>query len=110
PAPVETPYRAMHLLCWVSQQLSDKILASYFLWNNQQHPGPRRLGDSSGERSIGMNETDPRVRRTRKLLRDALVELLAEKSFHAINVQEVADRATLNRATFYAHFVDKFAL
>src|SRR6266699_1737973 len=57
-----------------------------------------------------MNELDPRVKRTRKLLRDAVVELLAEKSFHAINVQEVADRATVNRATFYAHFVDKFAL
>src|SRR5436309_7065548 len=57
-----------------------------------------------------MNEADPRVKRTRKLLRDAFVELLAEKSFHAINVQEVADRATLNRATFYAHFVDKYAL
>src|SRR5579864_1650673 len=57
-----------------------------------------------------MNETDPRVKRTRKLLREAFLELLAEKSFHAINVQEVADRATLNRATFYAHFVDKYAL
>ena len=57
-----------------------------------------------------MNQADPRVRRTRKLLRDSFVDLLAEKSFHAINVQEVADRATVNRATFYAHFDDKYAL
>lgn len=53
---------------------------------------------------------DPRVLRTRKLIRDALVSLLGEKSFESISVQDIAERATVNRATFYAHFVDKFAL
>ena len=53
---------------------------------------------------------DPRVTRTRKLIRDALTALLAEKSFEAITVQDVAERATINRATFYAHYTDKFAL
>ncbi|HEY7342338.1 MAG TPA: TetR/AcrR family transcriptional regulator [Ktedonobacterales bacterium] len=57
-----------------------------------------------------MNEADPRVKRTRKLLQQALISLLAEKSFHAISVQDITERATLNRATFYAHFEDKFAL
>jgi AcrR family transcriptional regulator len=57
-----------------------------------------------------MNEADPRVKRTRKLLQEAFMELLAEKSFHAISVQDIAERATLNRATFYAHFEDKYAL
>ena len=57
-----------------------------------------------------MNEADPRVKRTRKLLQDAFMELLAEKNFHAISVQDIAERATLNRATFYAHFEDKYAL
>jgi AcrR family transcriptional regulator len=57
-----------------------------------------------------MNEADPRVKRTRKLLQEALVSLLAEKSFQSISVQDIAERATLNRATFYAHFEDKFAL
>lgn len=57
-----------------------------------------------------MNEADPRVKRTRKLLQDALISLLAEKTFHTISVQDIAERATLNRATFYAHFEDKFAL
>jgi AcrR family transcriptional regulator len=57
-----------------------------------------------------MNEADPRVKRTRKLLQDAFMALLAEKSFHAISVQDIAERATLNRATFYAHFEDKYAL
>lgn len=53
---------------------------------------------------------DPRVTRTRKLIRDALVSLLAEKNFESISVQDIAARATVNRATFYAHFTDKFAL
>jgi AcrR family transcriptional regulator len=53
---------------------------------------------------------DPRVTRTRKLIREALVVLLAEKNFESITVQDIAERATVNRATFYAHFTDKFAL
>jgi AcrR family transcriptional regulator len=57
-----------------------------------------------------VNEADPRVKRTRKLLQDALMALLAEKSFDAITVQDIAERSTINRATFYAHFVDKYEL
>lgn len=53
---------------------------------------------------------DPRVRRTRQLLTDALGQLLMEQSFDDITVQDIAARATVNRATFYAHFVDKYAL
>jgi AcrR family transcriptional regulator len=67
-------------------------------------------GDRHAGQEITLNETDPRVKRTRKLLQDAFVALLAEKSFHAISVQDIAQRATLNRATFYAHFEDKYAL
>jgi len=53
---------------------------------------------------------DPRVKRTRQLLQQALIELMAEKSFQAITVQDIAERATVNRVTFYAHFEDKYAL
>jgi AcrR family transcriptional regulator len=53
---------------------------------------------------------DPRVKRTRQMLDQAFMELLAEKGFDAISVQDVTARAGLNRATFYAHFQDKFAL
>ena len=53
---------------------------------------------------------DPRVKRTRKLLLDAFVSLQAEKAFDEITVQDIATRATVNRATFYAHFVDKYTL
>lgn len=50
---------------------------------------------------------DPRVRRTRTLLQDALRSLVHEKQFSAISVQDIAERATVNRATFYAHYKDK---
>jgi AcrR family transcriptional regulator len=53
---------------------------------------------------------DPRVTRTRKLIRDALTSLLAEKRFETVTVHDIAARATINRATFYAHYDDKFAL
>jgi AcrR family transcriptional regulator len=53
---------------------------------------------------------DPRVRRTRQLLLKAFDELLATKDFEAISVQDIAEKATVNRATFYDHFPDKFAL
>jgi AcrR family transcriptional regulator len=53
---------------------------------------------------------DPRIRRTRQMLFQAFQELLAEKTFDQISVQDLAERSTLNRATFYDHFTDKFAL
>ncbi len=54
--------------------------------------------------------TDLRVRRTHKLLRDALVDLMAQRSFDAITVGEIAQRAMVNRATFYRHYQDKYDL
>jgi AcrR family transcriptional regulator len=56
------------------------------------------------------SRVDPRITRTRKLIREALASLLAQKNFESITVQDIAERATVNRATFYAHFTDKFAL
>ena len=53
---------------------------------------------------------DPRIKRTRQLLQQALMDLMREKSFQSITVQDIAERATVNRVTFYAHFEDKSAL
>jgi AcrR family transcriptional regulator len=53
---------------------------------------------------------DPRVKRTRQLLQHAFMELFQEKGMESISVQDIAERATVNRATFYAHFPDKYAL
>src|ERR1700722_4343843 len=55
-------------------------------------------------------KTDPRILRSRRMLMDALARLLIEKEFEDISVQEIADEATLNRATFYLHYPDKNAL
>src|SRR3984957_17198803 len=54
--------------------------------------------------------TDPRILRSRRMLMDALFKLLHKKEFDDISVQEIADEATLNRATFYLHYPDKNAL
>jgi AcrR family transcriptional regulator len=53
---------------------------------------------------------DPRIRRTRQLLQGALMQLIGNKSFDDISVQDITDVATVNRATFYDHYTDKFAL
>jgi len=53
---------------------------------------------------------DPRVKRTEGLLQKALVELLTEKAFHKITVQDITERAGVNRATFYDRFDDKYDL
>jgi AcrR family transcriptional regulator len=55
-------------------------------------------------------KVDPRVKRTRQLLQQAFNELMQEKGFSAISIQDIAERATINRATFYAHFEDKYQL
>jgi AcrR family transcriptional regulator len=51
--------------------------------------------------------TDRRVQRTRQLLQTALSELILEKEYEKVTVQDVIDRANVGRSTFYAHFEDK---
>ncbi|WMT40947.1 TetR/AcrR family transcriptional regulator [Paenibacillus sp. D2_2] len=55
-----------------------------------------------------MNKSiDPRVTRTRRLLMDALTELIVEEGVEAITVREIVRKAEVNRSTFYLHFRDK---
>ena len=51
--------------------------------------------------------TDRRVRRTRELLRRALLDLILEKGYDRITVRDILDRADVGRSTFYAHYRDK---
>lgn len=51
-----------------------------------------------------------RVRRTRKLLRDALIELIEEQGFDVITVGEITERAMISRASFYRNYKDKYDL
>jgi AcrR family transcriptional regulator len=53
---------------------------------------------------------DPRIRRTRQALQAALRSLMEQKSLEEISVQDITDLADVNRATFYDHYTDKFAL
>ena len=57
--------------------------------------------------AASLKKTDARVRRTRDALGDALIELMQEKPFDTITVQDVLDRAHVSRSTFYAHYSDK---
>ncbi|MDR0297386.1 MAG: TetR/AcrR family transcriptional regulator [Streptococcaceae bacterium] len=50
---------------------------------------------------------DLRVTRTQKLITQAFFALLRKKKFEKISIQEIADSAMINRATFYAHYADK---
>src|SRR5579863_8436947 len=55
-------------------------------------------------------EGNVRVRRTQKLLREALIELIEEHSFEAITVGAIAARAMVSRAAFYRNYQDKYDL
>jgi AcrR family transcriptional regulator len=53
---------------------------------------------------------DPRIVRTRRLIMDAFIELSTKKEFKEITIKDITHVATVNRATFYYHFVDKYDL
>ncbi|MEU1387785.1 MULTISPECIES: TetR/AcrR family transcriptional regulator [unclassified Nonomuraea] len=57
-----------------------------------------------------MPQEDRRRRRTRRLLRDALIALVLERGYAAVTVEDITDRADLGRATFYSHYTDKESL
>src|SRR5438270_4530745 len=51
-----------------------------------------------------------RVRRTQKLLREALIDLIEERGFDALTVGEITQRAMVSRAAFYRNYQDKYDL
>ena len=57
-----------------------------------------------------MRKSDARVRYTQRVLKESFLSLLREKPVNKITVKEVCELAELNRATFYAHYSDCFAL
>jgi len=66
----------------------------------QRHAGSREHG------GMPRRKPDQRVRRTHERLGSALVALIQEKSIDDVTVQEVLDRASVGRSTFYLHFRD----
>ncbi|MGA9289210.1 MAG: TetR/AcrR family transcriptional regulator C-terminal domain-containing protein [Anaerobacillus sp.] len=51
-------------------------------------------------------QIDPRIIRTRQLLKDAFVELLQEMDLEKLSVNRLTEKATINRVTFYLHYKD----
>ena len=66
-----------------------------------------RLQKHAGQAKGKQRKPDMRVRRTHERLGNALVELIREKPIDDVTVQEVLDRASVGRSTFYLHFRDK---
>ena len=62
------------------------------------------------ERKLSHSSGDLRVRRTQKLIRDALITLIEERGFDAITVGEIASRAMVSRTAFYRYYEDKYDL
>lgn len=61
----------------------------------------------SGNAIARNGKMDRRIRRTRDRLGGAIMQLLQEKQFESITVQDVLDRAHVGRSTFYSHFRDR---
>lgn len=56
---------------------------------------------------MSKNVTDPRVRRTRLALQNAMKSLSQERDYETLTISDLTARAGVNRATFYQHFKDK---
>jgi AcrR family transcriptional regulator len=56
------------------------------------------------------DKMDPRAKRTRLLILNAFIALSEKKEFKDITIGDIAEKAMVNRATFYAHFADKYEL
>jgi AcrR family transcriptional regulator len=56
---------------------------------------------------VRQDKQDRRSQRTRQLVISAMMELMVEKSYDAITVQDLLDRANIGRSTFYSHYFDK---
>lgn len=54
-----------------------------------------------------MDKMDRRSQRSRQMITEALLDLLMEKKFNTITIQEITDRANVGRATFYLHYRNK---
>jgi AcrR family transcriptional regulator len=57
-----------------------------------------------------MTKVDRRIAKSQEAIKNALIELMNEKHFDQITLQEISDRANVNRRTIYLHYTDKFDL
>jgi AcrR family transcriptional regulator len=57
-----------------------------------------------------MSKVDRRVQKSQEAIKNAFIELMSEKSFDHITIQDISDRADVGRRTIYDHYMDKFDL
>lgn len=57
-----------------------------------------------------MSKVDRRILKTEEAIKKAVIELMSEKKFDDITIQDISDRANINRGTLYLHYQDKFDL
>ncbi|WP_026567365.1 TetR/AcrR family transcriptional regulator [Bacillus sp. UNC41MFS5] len=57
-----------------------------------------------------MSKVDRRIAKSQVAIKNAVTELMSEKSFDDITIQDIADRADVNRGTIYLHYTDKYDL
>src|ERR1700730_9494733 len=61
-----------------------------------------------GDRQLA--KVDRRILKTQEALKKAVIELMSEKNFDDITIQDLSDRANVSRGTIYLHYLDKFDL
>lgn len=59
---------------------------------------------------MSLKQEDRRIRKTKKLLKESLIELMNEKKVKDITIKDITERADLNRGTFYLHYLDIYDL
>lgn len=57
-----------------------------------------------------MTKVDRRIAKSQEAIKKAVIELMTEKSYDDITIQDIADRANVNRGTIYLHYTDKYDL
>lgn len=57
-----------------------------------------------------MSKVDRRILKSQEAIKKAVIELMAEKSFDDITIQDISDRANVSRGTIYLHYLDKYDL
>src|SRR5215469_232412 len=75
--------------------------------NNVHYRTPGQNCTKRKDYPVRQEIQDRRSQRTRRLVISAIMELIAEKSYDAITVQDLLDRANIGRSTFYSHYFDK---
>jgi Transcriptional regulator len=87
-------------MCRISHVSVDSVAISLRFCREELAVPESQSGMQSGK-------TDRRIERTRECLWDALVQLIDERGYAGISVQDITERASVNRTTFYRHYEDK---